>query len=80
MLHTNDDWIVDNEGTKILNNTYPKIRSVYNYDITDDCELDNKIENLKQLVNMESNIGKKQILKELIKKTLLKNNIKEENM
>ena len=78
MLHTNNDWIVDNKGTKILNSTYPKIRSVYNYDIIDnDCELYDKIENLKQLVNMESNVGKKQILKELIKKTLLKNNIKE---
>ena len=78
MLHTNNDWVVDNNGTKILNSTYPKIRSVYNYRIIDnDCDLDDKIENLKQLVNMESNVGKKQILKELIKRTLLKNNVKE---
>nr|QBK88736.1 MAG: cholesterol-binding START domain containing protein [Mimivirus LCMiAC01] len=79
VLHTENDWKVDDKGEMILNKTYPKIRKLYQLDqdidslnakefnaYTDDCEQVSQLyKNRKKIVNI------------LARKTYLKNNIKD---
>ena len=73
LLRTNDDWNVDTKGEKILNCSYKKLKDVYVIDNYDNLEEYSK--NMKQLLDVEG-LGRKKIIKELNKQTLLKNNVK----
>ena len=79
LLRMNNDWNVDNGGEKILRGAYPKIKEIYEInkaiDYDNHAEIDNQIKNMGQIINLEKN-GKKRIIKELNRLTLIKNNIK----
>ncbi len=73
MLRENDEWLVDKKGSKILNGAYPKIQQIY--DVQDMNDVNKTIKNMNHLLEFE-NKGKKKIINQLNKKTLLKNNVK----
>ena len=81
MLRTGNDWKVDHNGNKILSKTINKIRKLYDTNITrkDSREdRDRKLKNINQLLNFEGK-GKKRLLRQLNKVTLLKNTIDRNN-
>ena len=73
LLRTKDDWSVDQKGEKILNTGYSKMKDVYCIDNFNDTEKFSN--NMKQLLALEG-LGRKKIIKELNKQTLLKNTVK----
>ena len=79
LLRTNNDWKVDNGGQRIIEDAIEKIRGAYNTEIkyNDTREVrDKKLAIISDLMDLEIK-GKKRILKELNKHTLLKNNVEE---
>ena len=80
LLRVNDDWDIDNGGSKILREVYPKIKGVYEtdkrIDDMDSEEMSEYIKGASEMIELEKK-GKKRIMKELNKKALLKNNINE---
>ena len=76
LLHTKDDWSIDNKGEQILKGVYPKINKVFELNNQiDNSNIDKTIANMGQILEMNK-YGKKKIINVLTKKTLLKNNIK----
>ena len=79
LLRTNNDWKVDNGGQRIIEDAIEKIRGAYNTEIkyNDTREVrDRKLAIISDLMDLEIK-GKKRILRELNKHTLLKNNVEE---
>jgi len=78
LLYVNNDWKIDKNGNKIINETIKKISGAYDIDISREdsaSEVERKYRGLTELLDLEKK-GKKIILKELNKKTLIKNTVK----
>jgi hypothetical protein len=73
LLRRKNEWDVDQCGESILSYGCNKVKDAYDIDNFDDIEQYGK--NIQQLLLLEKE-GKPKILKELNKKSLLKNNIK----
>jgi hypothetical protein len=73
LLRSKNDWDVDQDGETILTIGCNKIKDAY--DIEDISDIEQYGKNMQQLLKLETK-GKTKVLKELSKKTLLKNNIK----
>ncbi|MCH8171261.1 MAG: hypothetical protein IIB07_09080 [Bacteroidetes bacterium] len=77
LLYTKNEWSIDLKGDKILNEVYPKVKGIFNIETHrgDTMEqLNETIKNIDQIREL-GKYGRKRILMELNKKTLLKNNI-----
>jgi len=73
LLRSKNDWDVDQNGETIITLGCNKIKDAY--DIEDISDIEQYGKNMQQLLKLETK-GKTKVLKELSKKTLLKNNIK----
>nr|QBK88814.1 MAG: cholesterol-binding START domain containing protein [Mimivirus LCMiAC01] len=80
LLYSDNNWNIDSNGEKILGGAYPKVTKVFkpdkNIDYDNKIELEKHLDDMNQIIDLKKN-GKKRILRELNKKTLLKNNIKQ---
>ena len=70
LLREKDDWEIDLKGEKIMNKAINTTRDNYKYDLE---ELGDAMIKMGELLKLEQN-GKKEILKDVKKKSLLKNN------
>ena len=79
LLHTDNDWNIDNKCEQILNRAYPKIKKVFDvtkeFDYNDEIAMNKHLNDARQIICLEKD-GRKKIVNELNKKTLLKNNVK----
>lgn len=77
LLHTSNDWKVDKNANKIIGEAINKVREIYDTKIEHGYskeKIDKNYKNITDLLDLETK-GRKRILKELNKKTLLKNTI-----
>jgi len=78
ILHTENDWKVDDKGEMILNKTCPKIQKLYqgdkNIDAMNSEEINDYIDDAEQISYLYKN--RKKIISTLAGKTYLKNNMK----
>ena len=78
LLRISDDWKIDKNANKIINEAINKVREIYDTKIERGYSMEKTSRNYKNitdLLDLETK-GRKRILKELNKKTLLKNTIK----
>jgi len=76
LLHTENEWSIDLNGSKLLRGIYPKVRSVFDLQINEGDSpkrVNEVLKNMEQIRDLEL-YGEKRILKYLNRKTLLKNN------
>jgi len=73
MLRRKNEWNIDQNGETIITMGCNKVKDAY--DIEDISDIEKYGKNMQQLLELETK-GKQQVLKELNKKTCLKNNIK----
>ena len=80
LLYTDNSWKVDPDGNRIIIEAIDKVRSVYDTKITrnDSAKVrDKKLKYISDLIDLETT-GRKKILKELNKISLIKNTIKKD--
>ena len=77
LLYTGDAWKIDKNGDNIIGSAIDKIRSIYDTKIErgdSKRSMEEKLQNISDLLDLEKT-GRKKIMKELNKITLIKNTI-----
>ena len=79
LLYTGDTWKIDKNGDNIIGSAIDKIKGIYDTNITrgdSKRSMEKKLQNISDLLDLEKT-GRKKIMKELNKMTLIKNTIKQ---